>query len=349
MIETKQNNKILDKIHLVLALFILLWLNVGTYTYISDYIAGYIKIAAYALWIFLAIAAKKEYLKDLVRITLPLLLFMIIIKISSKFANSMKLNMYLTNFVYIWIIASMAIYYMKDKVTNRKTILIILAIDCIYVGINTFIKLMSNPLISRFLSASKEVQIALLGNTKEFNAIGSYTYFYSLVMIILVGVNFFINSKNNKVIYMSLVVLLSILMIKAQFTTAILLTVVFSIKIIIENKLKNRKGWLLVFLIMIILTVLLLPKILTNITQKTNIPSEVKVRLIEINEVLQGKKSENGDLSTRMDLYSKSLNSFLSNIFIGSWGENTIRWSLYFLRFFWIIRYVCNMFIIILY
>lgn len=350
MIENKQINTILDKIHLFLAVFVLLWLNVGVATYISGYVPSYVKGAIYGLWLLLSIIAKKEYVKDLITITLPLIFFIIVIKLSSYFGDNSNLNMYLTNLLYIWIIASIAIYYIKDKTINKKLILTVLLIDIIYVGINTFVNLISNPLISRILSSSKETQTILLGDLKEFKAIGSYAYFYSLAIIILMLVDGIINNSDKiKIIYTITLIFLSILMIKAQFTICILLSIVFLIKIVLENKTRKRKEWHFLVFTILILLVLLLPTILNNIIEIEKIPHEIKIRLIEINKALQGNDISSTDLYSRTVLYRKSIDSFLENIIIGSWGENTVRRPFNFSRFIWFIWYICNIFNMVLY
>ena len=286
MIEKKENNRVLEKMHLLLAIFVLLWLNVGTYSYISDYIPTYIKIAMYGLWLGLAIIAKKTYANELLKLTLPLLFFMIIVKVSEKFTNNINLEAYLTNFIYVWIIASISIYYIKEKRENIKTISIILIMDIIYVGINTFINLISNPLISRFLSASSDVKYNLLGDVNTFKAIGSYAYCYSLVMIFLTVLDFTIKYKKNRMLHTIELILIALFLIKAQFTIAILLTVVFSIKIVIDNVKKERVVKYLLMLALCI-GIIAVPSVIKSITKIQTLPPEIKIRLIEISNVLQ--------------------------------------------------------------
>lgn len=324
MEEKTNNNEVLEKIHLLLAIFVLLWLNAGTYSYISDYIPTYIKITMYGLWLGLAIITKKKYVDDLVKLTLPLLFFMIIVKTSSIFASNTNLEAYLTNFIYAWIIASISIYYIKDKKENIKIILVVLIIDIIYVGINTFVNLIANPLISRLLSAGSDVKYKLIGDMGAFKAIGSYAYCYSLVMLFLVILDFTIKCKKNKILHIIELALISLLLLKAQFTIAILLTIIFCAKIVIDN-MEKKKIVKYLLLLMIYVGIILLPVIIKSITQLDMLPSEIKIRLIEINNAIQGTEDvDNTDLHSRMALYEKSIKTFGSNIIIGSWGENNI-------------------------
>lgn len=293
----KKENKILLAFHTVLAIILLLWANGGIYTYFSSYIPSILLGGTYGLWILISILAKKNYMEHLIKYLSPLIFFILIIKVSSIYANNTNLDIYFSNLLYIIIISSIAIFYidLKSKKTN-KVLIVVLLVDIIYVGINTYIHLINNPLLSRYLSTGSDIKKEFLGNI-SYSGIGDYTYFYSIVMIVLTLVNYMFiktNNKMSKLVSIISIIFFILLIIQAQFTIAILLLVTLIILTILNNvlnKVKNKDIIILGVLVIALLLMMFLPNILKLIYNLENIPNEIKIRIEEIyNAITQNRK-----------------------------------------------------------
>ena len=288
----KEESKNVLIIHTILAIIIILFLNKGIYTYIDRYIPNIVIILIFGIWMIISLLTDKKYIESLIKVLIPLISFMVIMKVSSFFTNNTNLDMYLSNLLYILIMSCIAIYYIElnNKKIN-KVILTVLLIDTIYVGINTYIQLLENPMIARFLSTGIETRSKLVGDG-NYLAIGSYTYFYSLVMIILILINYILIKKDDKflrVIVMMLIIFLIISIIQAQFMISILLLTMCILLMIVNNvlkKSKNKQLVLIAILIIFMLLIVFLPNILKEICNFENIPDLIKVKIEEIYNVI---------------------------------------------------------------
>ncbi len=336
-------NKLLKSIHLILALIVLLWIDAGIFSYITSEISIIIRLSIYLVWLLIAVVSDKKYTTTLLRITLPLLSFIAIMKLSLLFTNNSNINGYINNCFYIFMVTSIFIYYMNKDKGSKKIILFTLLIDIIYVGINTLIKLNENDMLARILTTSAENQEKILEGIK-YKAIGSFSYCYGLVMILLVMIDYLF-AKKDKAIIVNIIDIIIIalfieLLFKAQFMIAIILFVMFFIKILLDKLLKGKKVMYICSICVLILTIIFLPMILGKLAEIDGISVGIKEKIIEIKDAMEGNNRESTDLNGRMDLYTKSINSFFNNIFVGSFGEDTVRTSFYifrFLRTLWIV------------
>ena len=309
----------LNIMHLFLAIFVLLWLNAGIYTYFTAYIPNAIKLTLFGIWLFVA-CLNKKYLNLIIIKAWPLIFFYILIIIYNYFLPSGSLRVLLKNIQYILIIFSIFLYYFDSKYLNyQKIIITVLSFDIIYVGINTVKNLNIYPQLSRLISSTVEIQEQLLG-TSSFKAIGNYGYMYGFVMVTLFLFFQLIYSKRNRLLNGVLWVSSFYLLIKAQFTTAILFTFFFSV-ILLFFKISNRKYRTLLIIISsvtFLITYSILPNILFSISNIKQLPTEVSVRFRELSDLFIGNEMMGTDIDSRFDLYKKSINAFLSNVLTGS-------------------------------
>lgn len=293
----KRENKMLLAFHTILAMILLLWANGGVYTYVSSYIPSILLVGIYGLWILISILSKKNYIEHLIKYLSPLIFFILIIKVSSIYADNINLDIYFSNLLYIIIISSIAIFYIDLRSTKiNKALIMVLLIDIIYVGINTSAHLKNNPLLSRYLSTGSEIKEEFLGNI-TYSGIGDYTYFYSIVMIVLALVNYLFiknNNKASKVVLIITIIFFALLIIQAQFTIAILLLAIFIILMILNNvlnKVKNKDIIILGILVIFLLAMIYLPNILKSVYNLEKIPNEIRIRIEEIyNAITQNRK-----------------------------------------------------------
>lgn len=316
------NNKngLLNKIHLFLTLFILGWLNVNPFIY--DKIPMIIKLMVVVLWFALA-CFKKNFLKNVLLTGIPLgcmIFFMILGN------NNELINAYFTNFLYMFIIFSIFLYYRDDEnKKDRKIILYFLLIDILYIGINTFIQLLTNPLLSRILAMSTETKEMLLEG-EIYNNIGTYGFFYALGIIVLIYIyKSFFENTNTKIKYIIISILSLVLLIQGSFAISILLTFICTSFILIfcNKNISKKILKISVTILLIIMIYINSNNILSNIAMIEWLPLQVKEKITEINISLNNSENMNGtDMEARATVYKKSIDTFKENFLIGSFGNN---------------------------
>ncbi|MBS5588776.1 MAG: O-antigen ligase family protein [[Clostridium] spiroforme] len=249
-------------------------------------------------------------------------MFIIMMIISMLIGNDSYYNYNFQSYIYIMIIIAISIYYIFDTNYNRKKLLlIVLLIDSFYVGINTFLQLQITPDISRILATSSEHAELIMGEI-SVKGIGSFGYFYSLVIIgILLAYKLLI--AKNKFVYFSLLCGILILFLNAQFTMALIFFILFVfIVLIFENK-KDKKNIIFKFIIVLVFLIFILniSKIIESIS--LYIGDDLSQRLKELNDFIMGNELTDGDIVSRKEIYQISIDSFKNNILYGSFGKHT--------------------------
>lgn len=321
----KSKYNIVDIIHLLLSILVLLWLNKGIFNYTSNYIPSIMRYMIFAIWFMLTLN-QKQYIRRLISNLWPILLFYILAIFINCFSHNSYIDSLLKNINFILIIYSIFLYYFEEKYLQyQKIILSILVFDICYIALNTIKNLKENPSLSRFLSTGAKTQVTLLGN-KTFYAIGNYSYFYSLVILIMLIFFILVHINKNRIFNLILFILLTHTLIQGQFTIAIIFLTIFLLWIICM-KIINKKNRILVFILLIILMIItlnFLPEIFNKILSLKILPDTVSIRIKELEMMLLGYNMNDTDLNSRLSLYTKSLNSFCSNIFVGSFGSDNI-------------------------
>ena len=335
----KYKRTLLSNIHIALAIFVMLWLNSGVFSYISAYIPSVVKILSFGIWLLLALYSNKKYAMTVMKIEIPILFLYIIIQTSTLFSLNNKLSiMYLKNIEYIMIITAMSVFYLKyGNRLDLQLICGILVLDLSYIGINTFLKLNQDPMVSRILSTGNlEYQEQLVG-ISDLRTIGSYTYFYLLVMLVLIVWKYWLD-KNNRIILSVILMSCIVLIVKSQFTIALMLMSIFLIKILLETFVRNTKIRFVIIIISVIFILLfvdIIAFLLNKIVEADILGSSiVNERIKDMTKLLKGTKiSNDSDITLRLEVYKQSIEAFKKNIIIGSFGEDTVGGHSTFLDF----------------
>ena len=301
-----------------LAMLVISWLTGGFYSFISPYVPSILPYASYLLWFFLSfIISPKVVIDCLLRLT-PIVIFMIYVNYIMNDLNKVNILLYFQISMYIFIIYSIYCYYSSTGLKlSRNRIVLLLIFDFTFVGINTLLKLKSNPMLSRLLATSREIVTNLgLNNLK---AVGSYAYVYSIVMILLyISFDiFYLNERKNITLKYISFVLLIILLFRTSFSIAILLFFLFfGVIVLLKYIQKNPVLFILLFIFLIFLYFLNIYSIFFRYFANTSFLSEtIRVRLLELSDFLSGDFSHSTDLGSRFYYYSKSIESFSNNIF----------------------------------
>lgn len=320
------NPRILDSyiykfVHLFLSIFIILWMFSGISQLYLQLIPAYIKFGICIFWLLLS-CLSLSFIKLEIKVMWPLALFLLYITVIYVFFNNDQItstNIY--QCVYLAIISSIALYYIKiADMKYCRLLLIAVFLDLIILIINTNYWLFTNGSLSRFLSTGNEIYNYYIPKDVPF-IIATYPHAYA--MVILCFYTFYLSLKENKKFIIAFIFLV-ITLIRMKFMTSLLFVILLIIFLLIKinyekiRKILNLKRLLLLF-IGIYLSSLLLCKLLliSNV-----LPEVLEIRLSEIFQLLCLSLDKNTDLYMRLDFYIASLRIFVESPFLGSMGNS---------------------------
>ena len=312
-----------DLLLMPMALFIILWLNYGCFTAVMPVIPSPARWMIYLSWLLFACLCNAKFLRRFIIMLSPLLAFYVIILIG--YLNARDGNrLYLNNIAYLIMVYSIFLYYHDERYLKfQRFMAVILILDYIAVGINTYIQLGINPLVARYLSTTPDLEQTLLNN-QSITAIGNYGYFYSLAALILLLCFAFINFHKNKMIAALLIAGFTMLLIKASFTIAIIVTFLFLIILFISS-IKTRVSKLFCILIIFIVFLVFIGYVsafFEYLSKISWISKEVAVRFDELSQFFSGNDIGQTDLYSRQQLFLISWNTFLNNPLVGIFGSD---------------------------
>lgn len=314
---------ILKLIHMTLALIVIAWMNNGFFTYAMPYIPNIIKYGLYFAWFGLALISNKSFAKTFIIQAWPLLLFYSYMIFISLFVQT-DLVVYIKSISYLIMVYSIFLYYFNGKYRRfQKFLCAFLILDCIAVGINTYIQLQINPLVVRYLATGTDTKESLLG-TGVFPGVGSYGYFYALVAIILLLAFLFLNQRKRKPLVFLAIVVAITLLIQAAYAIAILFTFIF-IALLIIIRYSNKYTVIAIALLGIISLLIFqgtFALMFTQLADIQGIPYEVSVRFDELAGFFSGNDISGTDLNSRQSLYLQSVDAFANNILTGTVVSN---------------------------
>lgn len=319
---TSSGVTILKPIHMALALIVIAWMNFGLFSYALPYIPNIIRYGFYFAWLGLAIVGNKDFVKTFIIQAWPLLLFYFYMILMSYFVGT-DLGFFIRNLGYLIMVYSIFLYYFNGNSRRFQQLLcVFLILDCVAIGINTFIQLQIDPRIARFLTTGLDP-----AEGAAFLGVGSYLYFYPLVAIILLLTFLLLNQRK----YISLLILLIALsiavLIQAAFTIAILLTFIFVISMTI---IRYTGKYTFIALVLIgIITLLMFTGVFAAMFEQLagieGLPYDVSVRFYQFANLfaVDGNDVSGTVLEIRTSKYLYSLDLFLNNILTGGMATNS--------------------------
>jgi hypothetical protein len=312
-------NIILIRIHMVIALIVIAWMNSGFFTYVLPYFPNFIRYGLYFAWLGLALVGNRRFAKTFIIQTWPLLLFYFYMIFISLFVET-DLVIYIKGISYLIIVYSIFLYYFNGRyIRFQKFLSVFFILDCIAVGINTYIQLQINPLLVRYMATGMDVRESLLG-TEAFSGVGSYGYFYALVAIILLLAFLFLNQRKRRTLVLLGIMAAIALLIQAAYTIAILFTFIFiSLLIIIRY---GNKYTVISIAVLGIISLLIFQGVFASMFSQLadiqGIPYEVSVRFDELAGFFSGNDVSGTDLNSRQGLYLQSVDAFANNLLTGT-------------------------------
>lgn len=213
-------------------------------------------------------------------------------------------------------------YYSNSK---KKALIHIILLYFILTTIPTMMEVFANP------GAIRELSYGGVDTIEDYSKVqrnvGTFSYVYGLAIIIPFLLHILIETKNKK-LFLLLTLVSIITLIKASFTIAIIITAISMLIYYLTSR-KNITHKIMVVAISILIVVIsfnFLPNLLINLSN--NIDNKYfKQRIIEIADFMGGNASGSGDLTSRLELYKKSFDTFLKHPIIGVGGYYYIEFN----------------------
>lgn len=213
-------------------------------------------------------------------------------------------------------------YYYNSK---KKALIYIILLYFILTTIPTMIEVFANP------GAIRELSYGGVDTIEDYSKVqrnvGTFSYVYGLAIIIPFLIHILIEAKNKK-IYLLLTLISIMTLIKASFTIAIIISVISMLIYYLTSK-KNITHKIMIVSISILFVVIsfsFLPNFLIKLSN--NIDNKYfKQRIIEVADFIGGNEINGGDLTSRLELYQKSFNTFLKHPIVGVGGYYYIEFN----------------------
>lgn len=305
--------------HLILGCCIILWINGGLINYIFGSIPDLIKMTFFLIWMLIAVSYDKRFFDECLLSSVSLLFFMSVLFAAMLITKLSTITYYLKVCIFLLMINALYVFYSRFYKEHIRFILYVLAVDCTYIIFNTLIHLRTSPNISRYLSSSEDKVLLYLGKpSSSFVAVGNYTFAYGIVFLGLFFLYRVFSHNKRKGLYTFFYLFIYLVLIKMEFTIAILLYALSSVLYFCMIGVKDRKKIIFICLMMMVVCVILIIGIPTVLKEVAiYFPEGIAVRLNEIGDMFSKELSNKADLKLRLVLYSTSLNTFIQNILGG--------------------------------
>ena len=236
---------------------------------------------------------------------------------------SPDLKLYLTNYIRIALTSIIYLYYAKtEEKTSMKKIVIYSIIIIMIVNIITIIANLRHYNISRLLSTPETLNINTFG-------VGSYFYIYGLIYPIMILIAYLIRNikkiQESNYIITTEIILCIIISIYTIYITEFLIAIalLFFGLLLIILKIDNAKKFIKYVFIMIITVIILSPLLsftFKTIAEKTD-SHNYKIRAEDMHTFFSTGNIDNTvDLKERVEVYAKSIESFVSHPLLGTEG-----------------------------
>lgn len=194
-------------------------------------------------------------------------------------------------------------------------------------SITTYIGCSIIPQASRLLATNFEENQELYHQICELN-IGGFTFIYTIVLSMPLLICLYKNGNLTIGILLILLVVYGFAVVKSEYSTALLCFLIAALTIILRKNLDNKtfKRYLLYIIVIAFLGSSVISLIISTIASNTE-STIVSDRLRDISVLLSGGSatlSDESDISSRIELFQTSLNTFTSSFFLGGWSSNKI-------------------------
>lgn len=220
--------------------------------------------------------------------------------------------------------------YKYNKIKLGKSLIIVYIVIILTTCITTYLGYRIYPTASRELATGEISQSPLYYIYLSYN-IGGFSFIYNLLLLSILLICTIKNPsifKRNRIVTLLCIaslIIIGLVILKSQYTTAILLFFVSLVLLVLHSKFKIKYIFTVVSIGIFIVFMLREPLSSKLMLISENIESyDVSQRIYDISQYIIGEHtSDNSDLDAREDLYKKSVETFSNNI-LGTWNNKNI-------------------------
>ena len=232
--------------------------------------------------------------------------------------ESIGVDIFLFLKMIIWSIVG---WYVVQSENKKLAVIILLAIIAFYVvtSVTTLIGSNIYPGICRALTNSRDRTDDVVSFAAKMN-IGGFSFVYSVVLLIPIGIYIIRNKLLNRIIVIALLVPIIMMILSAGFTTAILFTIV-SIVLFLLPRGFSTKQFICGAIIGLIVSYPMLDwlgSVMMDISDNVE-RDNISQRLYDIGATMRGETtSQNSDFDHRVELWALDFKLFMQNPLLGS-------------------------------
>lgn len=322
---SKMNFRYIKKPSLIniLAALIILWLNAGMYSFVQRIIPGIFMYGIFMIW-FICVIKNDMFITKFIKWTTTIIPSFILLFIMYIFHNSSLTKSYIMFFVYLVIISAISIYYQFDN-DGRKILYKVWLFDVFAVVFNTFLKIKSNPLVIRNMSANASVFESLFGG--KLYGVASFSNILCYIVIMLFLYSKIMNKRKNfnKGDLIGCIVLL-LLILKSQIAILIAFALIGLGLITLVSFFKDIRKLLVFFFLITLLFVGIykyIPGMLSYISTIEVLPELLRVKALDVAWIISGSSNKLMDATIRMQQYENDIKCFIANPLLGTLGDST--------------------------
>lgn len=309
---------ILKKINFIFTVFFIILMSTPYFFWNNIVIVYVITLLGWICTALLITYKVKKF--KIYKVNLTVIFFILFILFYRAVGYSTAIFYNYASFIMFWF--SLLIYNFYTEYFNEEYQIRICKVSIIVISINVFQNFI---VLLKYPNASREITgLSLVHNFYRNINIGSTSFVFASMLLLLVFFGLFIYSKSNK--YKFLFLLITIFFIFNQFQCARAISIILMlVAIIYSSFLIFLKKWtvsskiifLFIFMVLCILIISNIDSLLYFMSNNVN-NMTLKNRLYDLAISIENRDFHNGaSLDKRVELYITSLNTFLNHPFLG--------------------------------
>lgn len=307
-LKTNQPVEWFEVAHVSLAIGVAAWLHGGMMTPVFNPLPGWLRWAAAALWLIIAVVRDRAYLRKLLTTVWPVVCLFVYALMSDAWGADVHPR-FIYGLAYVQVAYMLFVFYsVSARRLAASALVTVLAVDSVVMGLVTWEALQRNPGISRMLATSLDVRTALLG-TDNVYGVGGYGYIYSLGAIVVLLAYYILFNRAWRWRLMFVVVVALLLLIKASYAIAIIVTFAFICGLFVTRIVRSQGRlrsaiWTITSVISVVA--------LFEAMERGFLPvsSALSSRIAEVSSILREGGTAGTEFALRAELYGQSWQTF---------------------------------------
>lgn len=318
----------IPSIEVFFAALIILWLNAGFFTFIQIRIPSVIMYGIVACWYLLIIKERSIAVNKIIKIYLQIVPALLCVGIPFILKGGSLTKTYLMSFIYVFIIISIRIYYFdcSENKESANYLFNIWRADVILVLINTFYQIAKDPYVIRNMSANASAMQSL-GRVKLYG-VASFSNVLCYLILALFLFSRIINKKTKTDMATIIAFFPLTLIIFLSQITLIIMFFIFGLILLGVSEICRGTAKTILFSVPLFILGGIAWNNMTDLLKLVIgidiLPTMIRAKLYDVISILNGSHNNLMDANVRIKQYQVSIESFLNNPIIGSFGDSSV-------------------------